>query len=219
MGGLIERRFEHSDRPRRRCPRDGVADIQAYARRVAALGVIDESSPEVGGDRVAYTVALVVVDDLHKGDVRQALTATLNRKRPLHREGEGTLVKQRVVDLLCELAITAHVCTSIVHRGDQQATRVLLLREQILERAGRADAGQLLIEQRSRAEDDSDRREVRDWFRTSSHRFRGIEHVAKAEPLAWMPDAIAGIWADVDESRLKPFVSGSEKCVGPTPSP
>ena len=147
---------------------------------MAALGVIDESSPEVGGDLVAYTIALVVVDALDQDDVREALTATLNRKRPLHWEGEGTVVKRRVVDMLCELPITAHACTAIVHRGDQQGARMLLLREQILERAGRADAGQLLIEQRSRAEDDSDRREVRDWFRTSSHRFRGIEHVAKA---------------------------------------
>lgn len=147
---------------------------------MAALGVIDESSPEVGGDLVAYTVALVIVDDVDHDDVRRALTVSSNRKRPLHWEGEGTVVKQRVVDLLCELPITAHVCTAIVHRGDQQATRVLLLREQLLERAGAADAGQLLIEQRSQAEDDSDRREVRDWFRPSSHRFRGIEHVAKA---------------------------------------
>ena len=178
---------------------------------MAALGVIDESSPEVGGDRVAYTVALAIVDDVDQNDVRQALTASLNRKRPLHWEGEGTVVKQRVVDLLCELPITAHVCTAIVHRGVQQATRVLLLREQLLERAGAADAGQLLIEQRSQAEDDSDRREVRDWFRTSSHRFRGIEHVAKAEPLAWIPDTIAGMWADVVRGRGDMFV---EQLVG-----
>jgi hypothetical protein len=188
---------------------DGMAshsNTQTYDRRVAALGVIDESSPEVGGDRVAYTMALVVVDDLDQDNVRQALTAALNRKRPLHWEGEGTVVKQRVVDLLCELPITAHVCTSTVHRSDQQATRVLLLREQILERAGAANAGRLLIEQRSRAEDDSDRREVRDWFRTSPHRFRGIEHVAKTEPLAWIPDTIAGIWADVVRERGDMFV-------------
>ncbi len=144
-----------------------------------------------------YSMALVTVDDADQDLVRQALTAVLNRRRPLHWESEGTVVKQRIVDLLCALPVRAHVCSTIVHRSAQQATRVRLLREHLLEYAGAAGAGQLLIEQRSKAEDDLDRREVRDWFRTSPHRYRGIEHVTKSEPLAWMPDALAGVWADV----------------------
>lgn len=180
--------------------------VNAYARQVAAVGVIDESSPEIGADQVVYTMALVIFDDADQDLVRQMLTATLNRRRPLHWEREGTVVKQRIVDLLCVLPVTAHACASIVHRSTQQAARVRLLREHLLERAGVAGAGQLSIEQRSKAEDDLDRREVRDWFRTSPHRFHGIEHVTKTEPLAWMPDTIAGIWADVVRGRGDGFI-------------
>jgi len=178
---------------------------------VAAVGVIDESSPEIATDRVVYTMALVIVDDVDEDRVRQALTAVLNRRRPLHWESEGTVVKQRIVDLLCTLPVTAHVCATTVHRSTQQSTRVRLLREHLLEYAGAAGAGQLLIEQRSKAEDDLDRREVRDWFRTSPHRFRGIEHVTKSEPLAWMPDTLAGVWADVVRDQGDGFI---EQLVG-----
>lgn len=185
--------------------------VSVYASRVAAVGVIDESSPEIGVDRVVYTMALVIVDDVDEDRVRDALTAVLNRRRPLHWESEGTVVKQRIVDLLCTLPVTAHVCAATVHRSTQQSTRVRLLREHLLEYAGAAGAGQLLIEQRSKAEDDLDRREVRDWFRTSPHRFRGIEHVTKSEPLAWMPDTLAGVWADVVRGQGDGFI---EQLVG-----
>lgn len=178
---------------------------------MAAVGVIDESSPEIGVDRVVYTMALVIVDDVDEDRVRDALTAVLNRQRPLHWESEGTVVKQRIVDLLCTLPVTAHVCAATVHRSTQQSTRVRLLREHLLEYAGAAGAGQLLIEQRSKAEDDLDRREVRDWFRTSPHRFRGIEHATKSEPLAWMPDTLAGVWADVVRGQGDGFI---EQLVG-----
>ena len=185
--------------------------VSVYASWVAAVGVIDESSPEIGVDRVVYTMALVIVDDVDEDRVRDALTAVLNRRRPLHWESEGTVVKQRIVDLLCTLPVTAHVCAATVHRSTQQSTRVRLLREHLLEYAGAAGAGQLLIEQRSKAEDDLDRREVRDWFRTSPHRFRGIEHATKSEPLAWMPDTLAGVWADVVRDQGDGFI---EQLVG-----
>jgi len=185
--------------------------VSVYASRVAAVGVIDESSPEIGVDRVVYTMALVIVDDVDEDRVRDALTAVLNRQRPLHWESEGTVVKQRIVDLLCTLPVTAHVCAATVHRSTQQSTRVRLLREHLLEYAGAAGAGQLLIEQRSKAEDDLDRREVRDWFRTSPHRYRGIEHATKSEPLAWMPDTLAGVWADVVRDQGDGFI---EQLVG-----
>jgi hypothetical protein len=112
-----------------------------------------------GEEEVVYTMALVIVDDVDQDRVREALIAVLDRRRPLHWESEGTVVKHRVVDLLGALAAAAHVCSSIVHRSEQQAARVRLLRDHLLDQAGAAGAGQLLIEQRCKAEDDSDRRE------------------------------------------------------------
>ena len=173
---------------------------------MAGVGVIDEGSPTFDDDHVVYTVVLVVVDDIDEASVRLAITATLNRKRPLHWESEGRMVKQRFVDHLCGLPVTAHVAAVIARRDAQQAARVALLDGHLLERAGAADAGRLLIEQRSKRENDRDRRDVRDWFRSSPHRFRGITHVAKTEPLAWMPDAIAGVWSDVVLGRGNGFV-------------
>ncbi|MCY7299616.1 MAG: hypothetical protein LH616_10435 [Ilumatobacteraceae bacterium] len=79
--------------------------------------------------------------DVDEDRVGQALTAVLNRRRPLHWESEGTVVKQRIVDLLCTLPVAAHVCAAIVHRSTQQATRVRLLREHLPEHAGAAGAG------------------------------------------------------------------------------
>lgn len=188
----------HADRQER------VAD--AYARWVAAVGVIDESSPEAGDDQVVYTVALVIVDDIDETRVRDALVATLNRRRPMHWESEGSVVKQRFVDELCRLPVTAHVCASIVSRHDQQAARAALLDERLLERAIAADAGRLVIEQRSSDENDRDRQQIRSWFRDRREQFAGIEHVAKAEPLAWMPDTIAGIWSDALLGRGDEFI-------------
>lgn len=148
----------------------------------------------------------MILDEGDQEIVREALVATLNRRRPLHWEGEGVVVKQRVVDMLCQLPVAAHVCSAIARRNAQQEARATLLSEHLLERVGAADAGRLVIEQRSRRENERDRSEVRDWFRTSPHRFRGIEHVAKTEPLAWMPDAIAGIWSDAVLGRGEGFI-------------
>jgi hypothetical protein len=147
---------------------------------VAGVGVIDDGSPSFDAEHVVYTMAPVVLNDDDEDRVRQSLTATMNRTRPLHWEGEGRMVKQRFVDELCRLPITAHVCATIVRRNQQQQARAMLLREHLLARAGEAGAGQLLIEQRSKRENDRDRRDVRDWFRSSPHRFDGISHVAKS---------------------------------------
>lgn len=62
-----------------------------------------------------------------------------------------------------------------------------------------------MIEQRSRRENDWDRQQIRSWFRDRRLQFAGIEHVEKAEPLAWMPDAVAGIWSDVVLGRGSGF--------------
>lgn len=164
---------------------------------MAKVGVIDEGSPAFDVDHVVYTVALVIVDAVNEAHVRQALTATLNRKRPLHWESEGRVVKQRFVHLLCQLPVTAHVAASVVRRDAQQSARAALLDDHLLDRARSAGVDRLVIEQRSRRENDRDRQQIRSWFRDRRLQFAGIEHVEKTEPLAWMPDAVAGIWSDV----------------------
>lgn len=135
--------------------------VGAYDRRVAAVGVIDGARRRSTSNASCNTVALVIVDEANEDLVRQALTSTLDRRRPLHWESEGSVVKQRFVDTLCQLPVVAHVCASIVHRAAQQAARASLLDNHLLERAGAAGAGRLVIEQRSRRENDRDRSDIR----------------------------------------------------------
>jgi hypothetical protein len=62
------------------------------------------------------------------------------------------------------------------------------------EASGRVNS--LVIERRSRAENELDGRLIRDWFRPTSQRIPGYQHVDKTEPLTWLADAASGVRSD-----------------------
>jgi hypothetical protein len=92
-----------------------------------------------------------------------------------------------------------------VDRKQQQQARSRLLSERLLPAAGEAGAEVFLIERRSEQEDNRDKQEIRSWFRSSSFRFSSIEHVPKSEPLAWLSDALSGMWTDIVLERGESF--------------
>lgn len=163
----------------------------------ASLAVIDESTPAYSPGKVVYSMALAIVLPEDVVAVRSRLIASLRRRRPLHWESEGAVVRQRVIREVCDLPIVVHVASLIVAGNAQPSARSDLLHERLLPLAGQAGAGRLVIERRSKAEDNRDRQEIRTWFRNSDYRLTGIEHVAKDEPLTWVSDALAGVWSDV----------------------
>jgi len=46
-------------------------------------------------------------------------------------------------------------------------------------------------------EDGRDRQTIRTWYSDGQHNFTSIDHVDKTEPLAWVSDALAGIWISI----------------------
>jgi len=175
---------------------------EAYARVMAFLGVVDESTPAYEADTVVYAVALALFDDR---------------------------------DSLCRLPIEAHVSARIAGSSEQQAARDTILIDDLLPYAIGRSVGGFQIEQRSKREDDRDRQTIRTWYRDGQHNFTSIDHVDKTEPLAWISDALAGIWTSIvlgrdggwseqlvaagtlRSSRIDEY--GTRKCVDLTPFP
>lgn len=185
---------------------------------MARVGIVDESTPTYRDDLVVYGLAMVLVDVEDVDIVRERLTETLNRKRSLHWESEGIVTRSNIVREVCALDVEAHVASLIVDRKQQQLARTRLLTDRLLPMACEAGAQQFLIERRSVAEDNRDRQQVRDWFRSSEYRFEGIDHVRKEEPLAWASDALSGIWTDAALGRGSGIVEQliSSRCLRST---
>jgi hypothetical protein len=173
------------------------ATVNCLVWAVRMIAIIDESTPQFHAPgQVLYGIAAVILHEADQDVVRLQLQGCLHRKRPLHWESEGPVVKRRVVELISELPLSAHVCSLVVRHSQQPDARTRLLTERIWPLARGAGTVSYLIEQRSKSEDERDRRDLRNWSRTHHHQFPAVEHVLKSEPLAWVSDALAGIWTD-----------------------
>ena len=161
------------------------------------LGVVDESSPPFGTDgSVVYVVALAVLRRSQIDAVGSAMVHLLDRRRPLHWEREGTVVRERVVDQLCRLPVRLAAFAKITARASQNAVRRELFERQLLPAAVRLGVDELRIETRSEAENNQDRQTVRSWFRDEHHRIPTVVFATKEDPLTWIADATAGIVSD-----------------------
>ncbi len=160
------------------------------------IGVLDESTPFDVDGSVVYAVAMVLVRVEDRAAVESLVARIFDRRRPFHWERDrGVEVRGRMLSLLesapIEIVVGATRCGT---RGQAEARAVLLDRVVFPEASGRVNS--LVIERRSRAENELDGRLIRDWFRPTSQRIPGYEHVDKTEPLTWLADAASGIWSD-----------------------
>jgi hypothetical protein len=182
------------------------------------IGVVDESTPFDVDGRVVYSVAMVLLKLEDRAEVESLVARSFDRRRPFHWERDrGVEVRGRMLSLLesapIEIVVGAIRCGT---RGQAEARAMLLDRVVFPEVSGRVSS--LIIERRSRAENELDGRLIRDWFRSTSQRIPGYEHVDKTEPLTWLADAASGVWTDALLNRcdgnLERIVASRRWCVG-----
>ena len=170
------------------------------------IAVIDETAPE---DKrgIYYVVTAALLLDAEQ--VRAALTEVLptDRKRPFHWANEGPQARQRMMTVIIDTGVVAHVC---VHhptgrRRQEQARRSAM--GGLLPMIVADGAEELIIESRSTREDQRDRQSV-------IEALRGVETVIsyrwdqKTEPLLWVADAVCGV---VKEYLLGEDVTGFDQ--------
>lgn len=155
------------------------------------IAVIDETAPEdKRGIYYVVTAALLLDSEL----VRAALTNVLptDRKRPFHWANEGPQARDRMMTVLTDTGVIAHVC---VHhptgrRRQEEARRSAI--GELLPLIVADGAEELIIESRSAREDQRDRQSV-------IEALRGVESAIsyrwdrKSEPLLWVADAVCGV--------------------------
>lgn len=90
-----------------------------------------------------------------------------------------------------------HVAAAAAAPSKQAAARARLLEQVLSPIASAAGTNRLIIEQQSQAEDDEDRRVIRNWFREERVRCPDIRHAEKSDPMVWTADATAGLWSDL----------------------
>jgi len=155
------------------------------------FGVIDESAP---ADGASYAMALVTVQDATSS--RADLVSRFPRKRPFHWvEDRGEVVRRRIIDVFDGGTVTASV--AVVNDptgvGGAHRARAFLMAAFIVPWAVDYGLDGLLIERRSRAENEADRVVLKDSIRRARGRMT-YDWVAKTEPLAWLADAACGAW-------------------------
>lgn len=154
------------------------------------VAVIDEAAP---ADRqgIYYIVTAAVMLDVEA--VRRGLTEVVaaGRSRPFHWAAEGPQARNRMVELLIDTGVVAHV---VVHyptgrrrQGDARRSAMVELVPLVV-----ADgATELIIESRSAREDQRDRQSVIEAMRLAT---QTIEYrwEPKSESLLWVADAVCG---------------------------
>lgn len=160
------------------------------------IGVIDESTPFCENGRVAYSLALVVFPKVDSDNLRWDLSNILNRKRPFHWADEGDRVRSNLISNMTKFPIRVHVCAALTSSKQQEEARRSLFSERLLPSMAFEGVTDLLIEQRSAAQDAKDRLLVRDWCRSIRAKMPSIVHVGKENPFTWFADAASGIWSD-----------------------
>jgi hypothetical protein len=154
------------------------------------IAVVDEAAPaDRGGIYYVVTAALL----LEPNRARTALADVIpsDRIRPFHWALEGTQARERMLGVLTEAGVVAHV---VVHyptgrRRQEEARRSAM--SELVPLVIADGAGELIIESRSDREDQRDRRSVIDAIHRAG---RAIPYrwETKSEPLLWVADAVCG---------------------------
>ncbi len=161
------------------------------------LAVVDESSPTRPDGHVLYSMGAAHLTIHERDRMSGLLAATLNRRNPFHWESEGPQVRRRMVETM-GLADLRLVCASQPCLPKAQSdVRAKIWRDVLLPDASLHGVDELVIEGRSKAENDVDIVTIRNWCRDRRITMFSCTFVHKSTPEAWLADAAAGIWADV----------------------
>jgi hypothetical protein len=155
------------------------------------IAVLDETSPE---DRrgIYYVVTAAVL--LNAEEVVTGLDGVIPswRQKPFHWATEGTRARERMLDLIADSGVVAHI---VVHyptgRRRQEEARRLALSE-LLPLVVAEGAEELVIESRSTPEDQRDRGSVIEALRHAEGATIAYRWEPKAERVLWVADAICG---------------------------
>ena len=117
------------------------------------------------------------------------------------------VVRARVIDEMCASSTTLVLAaTGVVETRGQNAAREHLLHLNVLPTLARLGVERLEIESRSANEDSRDTKSIRNWYRDQqAFRCPQLAFVGKTEPVAWLADAAAGLWADALLGRDSPI--------------
>ncbi len=160
-------------------------------RRPQIVAVIDETAP---ADRrgIYYVVTAGLLFDVDR--IRAGLDSVIpgGRKRPFHWATEGSRSRERMLELIIDTGVVAHV---VVHyptgrRRQEEARRAAI--GELLPLVVAEGADELIIESRSNREDQRDRESVIEALhRTDPGILYRWEN--KTEPLLWVADALCGM--------------------------
>ncbi|KAA0233129.1 MAG: hypothetical protein EDR02_14460 [Actinobacteria bacterium] len=154
------------------------------------IAVLDEAAP---ADRrgIYYVVTAAIMLDVDA--VRRGLAEVVpaDRTRPFHWSAEGPRARTRMVELLIETGVVAHV---VVHyptgrRRQEEARRNAMV--ELVPLVVADGAAELIIESRSEREDQRDRQSVIEAMRLAEHTIR-YRWEPKSESLLWVADAVCG---------------------------
>lgn len=160
------------------------------------IRVVDESTPFDIDGRVVYAVAIVLVTVEDRQMVQSSTERSFDRRRPFHWERDrGSDVRARMLKLLTSAPVEIVLAATRCETRRQAEARARLFGEVVFQAVvGRVTS--LVIERRSRAENEHDGRVIRDWFRPTPQRIPSYDHVDKTDPLTWLADAASGAWSD-----------------------
>lgn len=167
--------------------------------------VIDETAPEVNGSVIYVIVSAVLLET--ESCARAQLQAVIGRRsRPFHWNREGERKRLAMAQAAESIGALARGFEQACGRKTQDAARAQLLAT-ALEWAVANGAEQIIIERRSKVQDQRDTATVKRTLRRLGVpidrpivRWRG-----KSEPLLWIADAIAG----VAHERYYPPINGA----------
>ncbi len=166
-----------------------MSDDQAD-REAPIVAVIDETAPaDRGGIYYVVTAAIMLDPDVVRHGLAEVVPS--DRIRPFHWASEGPRARTRMIDLLIDAGVVAHV---VVHyptgrRRQEEARREAMVELVPLVVADGAE--HLIIESRSAREDLRDRQSVIEAMHLAS---KPIDYrwEPKSEGLLWVADAVCG---------------------------
>lgn len=154
------------------------------------VAVLDEAAPADRGG-IYYIVTAAIMLDVNA--VRRGLNEVVptDRTRPFHWATEGPQARNRMVELLIEAGVVAHV---VVHyptgrRRQEEARRSAMV--ELVPLVVAEGAAELIIESRSEREDQRDRQSVIEAMGLAEQTI-GYRWEPKSESLLWVADAVCG---------------------------
>jgi len=170
------------------------------------IAVVDEAAPaDRGGICYLVTAALLLEPNRARAAVVDEIAS--DRIRPFHWAHEGTQARERMLGVLKDGAIVAHVVVHYPTRRRRQEEARRSAMSELVPLVISDGAKELIIESRSAREDQRDRQSVIEAIHRAG---RAIPYrwETKTEPLLWVADAVCEV---VKEYLLGDDVDGLQR--------